>query len=93
MVQVVPHLALLREVEKRLAELLEWLARRLVDEPDAVRVETEEREDAIVFHLHVAPDDVGKVIGRQGRMARALRSIVRAGGARADERYILEIAD
>jgi uncharacterized protein len=76
-----------------LAELLEWVARRLVDEPDAVRVETEEREDAIVFRLRVASDDVGKVIGRQGRMARALRSIVRAGGARADERYILEIAD
>ncbi len=76
-----------------MAQLLEWLARRLVDEPDAVRVETEEREDAIVFHLYVAPDDVGKVIGRQGRLARALRSIVRAGGARADERYVLEIAD
>jgi predicted RNA-binding protein YlqC (UPF0109 family) len=76
-----------------MAELLEWLARRLVDEPDAVRVETEERDDAIVFHLYVAPDDVGKVIGRQGRLARALRSIVRAGGARADERYVLEIAD
>ena len=75
-----------------MAELLEWLARRLVDEPDAVRVETEEREDAIVFRLQVAPDDVGKVIGRQGRMARALRSIVRAAGARAEERYVLEIA-
>ena len=76
-----------------MAELLEWIARRLVDDPDAVRVETEERDDAIVFHLHVAPDDVGKVIGRQGRLARALRSIVRAAGARADERYLLEIAD
>jgi predicted RNA-binding protein YlqC (UPF0109 family) len=76
-----------------MAELLEWIARRLVDEPEAVRVETEEREDAVVFHLFVAPDDVGKVIGRQGRMARALRSIVRAAGARADERYLLEIAD
>jgi predicted RNA-binding protein YlqC (UPF0109 family) len=75
------------------AELLEWIARRLVDEPDSVRVEREERDDAIVFRLHVAPDDVGKVIGRQGRMARALRSIVRAAGARADERYVLEIAD
>jgi predicted RNA-binding protein YlqC (UPF0109 family) len=74
------------------AELLEWVARRLVDDPDAVRVETEERDDAIVFRLHVAPDDVGKVIGRQGRMARALRSVVRAAGARADERYVLEIA-
>ena len=76
-----------------MAELLEWLARRLVDDPEAVRVETEEREDAVVFHLHVAPDDVGKVIGRQGRLARALRSIVRAGGARADRRFLLEIAD
>ncbi len=76
-----------------MAELLDWIARRLVDEPDAVRVETETREDAIVFRLHVAPDDVGKVIGRQGRLARALRSIVRAAGARADERYLLEIAD
>ena len=76
-----------------MAELLEWLARGLVDEPDAVRVETEEREDTIVFHLHVASDDIGKVIGKQGRLARALRSVVRAGGARADERYVLEIAD
>jgi uncharacterized protein len=76
-----------------LAELLEWIARRLVDEPDSVRVETEEREDAVVFHLHVAPDDVGKVIGRQGRIARALRSLVRAAGARADRRFLLEIAD
>lgn len=76
-----------------MVELLEWIARRLVDEPDAVRVEREEREDAVVFHLHVAPDDVGKVIGRQGRIARALRSLVRAAGARADERYLLEIVD
>jgi len=74
------------------AELLEWIARRLVDEPDAVRVETEKREDVVIFRLFVAPDDVGKVIGRQGRMARALRSIVRAAGARAEERYVLEIA-
>jgi predicted RNA-binding protein YlqC (UPF0109 family) len=73
------------------AELLEWLARQLVDDPDAVRVETEDREDAVVFHLHVAADDVGKVIGRQGRIARALRSVVRAAAARADRRYLLEI--
>lgn len=75
-----------------MAELLEWIARRLVDEPEAVRVETEERDDAIVFHLHVAPGDVGKVVGRQGRMARALRSVVRAGGARSRRRYVLDIA-
>ena len=74
-------------------QLLEYLARQLVDEPDEVRVETVERDDAVVLQLHVAPDDVGKVIGKQGRIARALRSVVRAGGARADERYVLEIAD
>ena len=76
-----------------MAELLEWVARRLVDEPDAVRVETEEREDAIVFHLHVAPDDVGKVIGRQGRLARALRGIVRASASRPYQRVLLEIVE
>ena len=75
-----------------MAELLEWLARRLVDEPDAVRVETEEREDALVFHLHVAPDDVGKVIGKQGNVARALRTIVRASAVRTGRRVHVEIA-
>jgi predicted RNA-binding protein YlqC (UPF0109 family) len=75
-----------------LAELLAFLAKRLVDDPDAVRVEEEEREDAIVLRLHVAKDDVGKVIGRQGRLARALRAIVRAGGARQRRRLVLEIA-
>jgi predicted RNA-binding protein YlqC (UPF0109 family) len=76
-----------------LAELLTYLAPRLVDEPEAVRVEEEERDDIIVLRLYVAKDDVGKVIGRQGRIARALRAIVRAGGARERRRLILEIAD
>ena len=76
-----------------MAELLAYLARELVDEPDAVRVETEEREDALVLHLHVAPDDVGKVIGRQGRIARALRTLVRASAVREDRRVLLEIVD
>ena len=73
-------------------ELVEFLARSLVDDPDAVRVEREERDDALVLHLHVAPDDVGKVIGRHGRIARALRAIVRAGGVRENRRVLLEIA-
>jgi predicted RNA-binding protein YlqC (UPF0109 family) len=64
-----------------------------VDEPDAVRVEEVQRDDATVLRLHVAPDDVGKVIGRQGRIARALRTIARAGGARANGRVVLEIAE
>jgi uncharacterized protein len=75
------------------AELLDYLARSLVDEPDAVRVEQAEEDGALVLRLHVAPDDVGKVIGRQGRIARALRTIVRAGTARERRRVLLEIVD
>jgi predicted RNA-binding protein YlqC (UPF0109 family) len=76
-----------------LAELLAFLARRLVDEPEAVRVEEVERDDVLVLRLHVAPSDIGKVIGRQGRMARALRAIVRAGSARSERRLMLEIVE
>jgi uncharacterized protein len=76
-----------------LAELLEYLARQLVDEPDAVRVERVDEDDAIVLRLHVAEDDLGKVIGRQGRIARALRTIVRAGSVRERRRVQLEIVD
>ena len=76
-----------------MAELLEDLARRLVDEPDAVRVEQVEDDDVLVLRLHVAEADRGKVIGRQGRIARALRTIVRAGSARERRRVQLEIVD
>ena len=76
-----------------MAELLAELARRLVDDPDAVYVEEIERDGAHVLQLHVAKDDVGKVIGRQGRIARALRTIVRASAAREGRRVMLEIAD
>ena len=75
-----------------MAELVEYLARRLVDDPDAVRVEESEREGAVVLTLYVAEDDIGKVIGRQGRVARALRAVVRAGAARRRQRVLLEIA-
>jgi len=76
------------------ADLLEYLARGLVDEPDAVRVERSEREDGlVVLTLHVAADDVGKVIGRQGRLVRALRTVVRAAAARSRERVAVEIAE
>ena len=73
-------------------ELLVELARRLVDEPDAVRVEQVEGDDgSLVLQLYVAEADVGKVIGRQGRLARALRTVVRAGGPNAGRRLQLEI--
>ena len=64
-----------------------------MDEPDAVRVETEEREGELALLLHVAPDDVGKVIGRGGRIARALRTVVRAGAAREHRRISIEIVE
>ena len=76
-----------------MAELLAELARRLVDDPDAVYVEEIERDGAHVLQLHVAKDDVGKVIGRQGRIARALRTIVRASAARREQRVMLEILE
>jgi predicted RNA-binding protein YlqC (UPF0109 family) len=75
------------------AELLAHLARKLVDEPDAVEVEEVQREGATVLPLRVAKADVGKVIGRQGRIARALRAIVRASGARSHRRVVLEILE
>ncbi len=75
------------------ADLVVYLARQLVDEPDAVEVEEVERDGALVLQLRVAPDDVGKVIGRGGRIIRALRTVVRASAARADRRILLEVVD
>jgi predicted RNA-binding protein YlqC (UPF0109 family) len=75
------------------AELVEYLARRLVDDPDAVRVEEVERDGDLVIELYVAKDDIGQVIGRQGRLARALRTVVRASAARRSGRTLLEIVE
>jgi predicted RNA-binding protein YlqC (UPF0109 family) len=75
------------------AELLEYLARQLVDDPDAVSVEQAELDDELVLRLHVAEEDRGKVIGRQGRIARALRTVVRASAARERRRVRLEIVE
>ena len=76
-----------------MAELVAFLARQLVDDPGQVRVDEVEREGAIVFQLYVAPEDRGKVIGRQGRIARALRTIVRAGSATTGRKLLLEIVE
>jgi len=75
------------------AELLAFLARELVDDPEAVRVDSEEREGALVLRLHVASEDVGKVIGRGGRIVRALRTIMRATAVREGRRVLVEIAE
>ena len=75
------------------SDLLAYLARQLVDRPEEVSVESVERDGDTVLRLRVAPDDVGKVIGRQGRIARALRTVVRASAARSRERVLLEIVE
>jgi hypothetical protein len=75
------------------AELVEYLARRLVEHPDSVSVEGVEEDGVLVIRLRVAPDDVGRVIGRGGRIARALRTLVRASGAHGDRRVLLEIVE
>ena len=74
-------------------ELLATLARQLVDHPEQVRVERSERDGELLLELHVAPEDVGKVIGKQGRIARALRTVVRAASVRDGRRVHVEIAD
>jgi uncharacterized protein len=74
-------------------DLLEDLATRLVDDPDAVRIEQVDEDGELVLKLHVAEDDRGKVIGRQGRIARALRTVMRASAARENRRVRLEIID
>ena len=63
------------------AKLVEYLIRSLVDEPDSVSVTATENGDHQVFEVAVAPDDVGKVIGRQGRIIKAIRTLVRAAGS------------
>ncbi|MHB8669750.1 MAG: KH domain-containing protein [Acidimicrobiales bacterium] len=62
-------------------DVLEYLARSLVDEPDAVVVEVDEGRRSVMFRLHVAPGDMGRVIGRRGRVAQSIRAVVRAAGA------------
>ena len=74
-----------------MANLLESIARALVDNPDAVVVTEEERDDALVLSLAVAPDDVGKVIGKGGRRAQAIRTIIRAQHLRDGQRVIVDI--
>jgi predicted RNA-binding protein YlqC (UPF0109 family) len=72
-------------------EILEFIARNLVDAPDAVRV-TEERENGVlVLRLEVDPDDVGKVIGRGGRIARAIRAVMRAAAMKSGTTVTVEI--
>ena len=72
-------------------ELVEYIARNLVDDPEAVRVNEREEENAFILELTVAPDDLGKVIGKQGRIAKAIRTVVKAATTKSPKKYIVEI--
>ena len=75
-----------------IAELVEYIARNLVDEPDGVKVTAKEGEDnSIVIELTVAKDDMGKVIGKQGRIAKSIRTVVRAASVKSEKKYVVEI--
>lgn len=73
-------------------ELVEVIAMSLVDHPEEVVVYEKETEHAIILELKVAADDMGKVIGKQGRIAKALRSVVKAAASRGEKKVIVDIA-
>ena len=74
-------------------DVLEYVARAIVDEPDAVEVTEVPGERSVILQLRVAPDDMGKVIGKRGRTVRAIRSLVRAAGSREGVTPLVEIVE
>ncbi|AFA48892.1 putative nucleic acid binding protein [Acetobacterium woodii DSM 1030] len=72
-------------------ELVEIIAKALVEHPDAVSVQEVEGEQSIILELKVADDDMGKVIGKQGRIAKAIRTVIKAAATKEDKRVMLEI--
>lgn len=78
---------------ERMSELLLAMVEKLVDDPDSLHVETDTGENTTTFRLYVAPDDLGKVIGKQGRTARSLRTILSAIGSKANHRMQLDVLE
>ena len=74
-------------------ELVEVIAKALVENPDEVRVSERESDKTIIVELRVAPSDMGKVIGKQGRIAKAIRAVVKAAGIRQDKKVVVDILD
>ena len=72
-------------------ELIRYIAQSLVENPDQVEVIEKEGADSIIYELHVAPDDMGKVIGRQGRIAKAIRTLVKAATVKDEKPVYVEI--
>ncbi len=74
-------------------EFVEFLIRALVDEPDKVEVREVKGERSVVYEVRVAPSDTGKIIGRQGRIAKALRTLVKAASAKSGTKAVVEILE
>ena len=74
-------------------ELVKYIAQSLVDNPEAVKVTQVEGEKSIILELSVAPDDMGKVIGKQGRIAKAMRTVVKAASSNQKKKYVVEIVE
>lgn len=74
-------------------DLIEYIAKSLVDDPSAVQVQEAEGERSMVIELRVGPGDIGKVIGKYGRIAKALRTVLSASASKTGKRYTLEILD
>ena len=72
-------------------ELVEFMAKSLVDNPDSVTVNEVNEEQSIILKLTVAPDDMGKIIGKQGRIAKAIRTVIKAVAVKQNKRVIVEI--
>lgn len=72
-------------------ELLEFIAKSMVSEPDAVSIEENVQEDSVVLTLHVAEGDMGKVIGKQGRIAKAIRTVVKAAASHENKKVTVDI--
>ena len=77
--------------KESMRELVEYLAKSLVDQPDQVVVTETEGPEAVIVELNVAPEDMGKVIGKQGRIAKAIRTVVKAAASRTDKPVFVEI--
>ena len=76
-----------------MTELLEFLTKALVEEPEAVKVEEFEEDGDLVYEITVAEDDLGRVIGKGGRVANALRAVMKAAATREEKRVVVDILD
>ena len=80
-------------MSEKIVTLVEYISKSLVDAPDEVKVECKERDDAYVIELRVAQADMGKVIGKQGRIAKAIRTVVKAASVASEKKFVVDILD